>query len=156
MKKILTLAMLLIATIINAQSNQELITTSGEHFTGANAQLSWSIGEPVIETITNSNNTLTQGFHQTNFTIANVKDFDANFMVTVFPNPTSEIINLKVEKFNKLSYQLFNLNGKLIKQSTLTQKSSIISVSDLAKGTYLLTLLDAETNKIKTYQIIKQ
>ena len=43
---------------------QEVISTTGEHYENSNGSISWTIGEPVIETLGSNNNYLTQGFHQ--------------------------------------------------------------------------------------------
>jgi hypothetical protein len=42
----------------------EVISSSGGYFDNTNASLSWTLGEPVIETLTETNAILTQGFHQ--------------------------------------------------------------------------------------------
>jgi hypothetical protein len=46
--------------------SQEVISNAGEHYENDNGSISWTIGEPVIETLGSSNNYLTQGFHQPN------------------------------------------------------------------------------------------
>ncbi len=55
-----TLFMLLMAS----SYSQEVISTTGEHYENSNGSISWTIGEPVIETLGSNNNYLTQGFHQ--------------------------------------------------------------------------------------------
>ncbi len=44
--------------------SQSVISTAGKSATGTNVQLSWTIGEPVIKTLTGSGVILTQGFQQ--------------------------------------------------------------------------------------------
>ncbi|MCB0683669.1 MAG: hypothetical protein KDC32_22625, partial [Saprospiraceae bacterium] len=91
MRKLLMLFLsLLSAGWLHSQSlAPEVIASAGEHFATANAQLSWTVGEPVIETYTGSTAQLTQGFHQTNLTVVAVNDPTAAFQVSVFPNPTA-------------------------------------------------------------------
>lgn len=43
---------------------QQVIATSGGYYQNENLSLSWTVGEPVIETFTGANVTLTQGFQQ--------------------------------------------------------------------------------------------
>ncbi len=43
---------------------QQVISTSGGHFENENISMSWTVGEPVIETFTAGNVILTQGFQQ--------------------------------------------------------------------------------------------
>ena len=54
-----------LANFINAQSiERQVIAASGNFDTTANLQVSWTLGETVIETFSNSSITLTQGFQQ--------------------------------------------------------------------------------------------
>jgi len=43
---------------------QQVVASSGGYFEGENLTLSWTLGEPVVETFTGSNVILTQGFQQ--------------------------------------------------------------------------------------------
>lgn len=43
---------------------QQVIASAGEYFEGENISLSWTLGEPVIETTTGADIVLTQGFQQ--------------------------------------------------------------------------------------------
>jgi Leucine-rich repeat (LRR) protein len=49
--------------------NPELTSTSGEYSEGTRISLSWTLGEPATETMTNGHIKLTQGFQQPLFTI---------------------------------------------------------------------------------------
>ena len=57
---------LLLAICLSGQSlTPEVVSSSGDYFEGANASLSWTLGELATETFDNGNNILTQGFQQT-------------------------------------------------------------------------------------------
>lgn len=77
-------------------------------------------------------------------------------MVSIFPNPTAELVNLKIENFSGMTIRLFDLLGKELQNKTLSKINSQISVTDYPKGTYLLTIINEEQKKIKTYKIIKK
>jgi hypothetical protein len=154
MKTQILLAGMFLLTI--GLSAQEVISTQGDSYSNTNNTLDYTIGEPVIETLSNSNNDLTQGFHQTLLTIVGIEDLDVNFLVNIFPNPTSEIVNLDIEKYEGVTFHLFNVEGKLLTESELTEKKTTVRVADYPKGTYLLTLTHVENKKIKTYKIIKK
>ena len=51
-----------------SQPNLEIVTTAGDYYVGQGITLSWTLGEPVIETFvsTDKSVTLTQGFQQPN------------------------------------------------------------------------------------------
>jgi hypothetical protein len=66
MKRLSYILSLIPAILIAGNSfSQQVIATAGSSGSGTGIQLSWTIGEPVIETFTGANNILTQGFHQT-------------------------------------------------------------------------------------------
>jgi len=69
------------------------LPTAGEHFATAGAQLSWTLGEAVIETYAPGGGTaqLTQGFHQTQLTVVALNESVTVFPVLVYPNPTTDL-----------------------------------------------------------------
>ena len=138
-----------------ALSAQEVISTQGDSYNNTNNTLDFTIGEPVIETVSDGANDLTQGFHQTKLTVVSVEDLDVNFSVNIFPNPTADVVNLNIDNYEGLSFHLFDVTGKLLKQEMVTAQRTTVNVSDYPKGTYLLTLTHQENKKIKTYKIIK-
>ena len=54
----------LLVTFTIPSYSQEVINTAGEVYETPNGSISWTIGEPVIQTLEGSENYLTQGFHQ--------------------------------------------------------------------------------------------
>lgn len=59
--------------------------------------------------------------------------------VKVFPNPTSDQLNVYVESFKKvLNAQLFNQVGQQVKEFKLKEQNSIISLDGLSSGVYFL------------------
>lgn len=68
--------------------------------------------------------------------------------IFVFPNPASDYIKINLKTNTTVEYSIFNLNGKLVKSSTLNFNSgNSIQIQDLSKGTYILTM---EINHVKT------
>jgi hypothetical protein len=154
MRKAILITIMSVFTIgLNAQ---EVISTQGDSYSNTNNTLDYTVGEPVIETLSNSNNDLTQGFHQTLLTIVGIEDLEVNFLVNIFPNPTAEIVNLDVEKYEGVTFHLFDVSGKLLNEAQLTAKKTTVKVVDYPKGSYLLTLTQRENKKIKTYKIVKK
>ena len=94
-----------------AQSTSpEVIGSSGEHYSGTNAQLSWTIGETVNEAYSAVNNQLTQGFHQTNLTTVGMEDLNEDIQFSVYPNPVAEQLTLESgNTYDEYTIQLFVL-----------------------------------------------
>lgn len=151
-KKLLPFGLLLLSASVNAQS---VISTQGNSYTNASNTIDYTIGEVVTATTSNGTNDLTQGFHQTSLVITNLEDLDVNFSANVFPNPTSEFVNVTIDKFEGLTLAIYDAAGKLVKQTKLDQAQTSVRVSEFAEGTYLLTLTHQNDKKIKTYKLIK-
>ena len=136
----------------------EVTASAGEHFTGTNAQLSWTIGETMIETYDNSSNQLTQGFHQTNLMVTAVEDLAESFQIKVFPNPATDVLNIEWSEISEvLSLTLYDATGKqLLRQKALDQTmTKTLDLTAYAAGSYLLYLSNPDGKTIKTFKILK-
>jgi len=153
MKKKTLLVGLFVSSI--SLSAQEVISTQGDSYDNGTNTIDFTIGEPVIETVSDGSNDVTQGFHQTNLTITNIEDLDVNFSVNIYPNPTSDVINLTIDEYEEVIIQIYDIGGKLVEEITLTSSTTNFNVSDYSKRTYMLTLTQSDKKKIKTYKIVK-
>ena len=150
---------ILIAIFLSASTiqAQEVIATAGSHGETTSGSLSWTIGEPLIETITDGTKTLTQGFHQSKLTVTAINDLKVSpIELSVYPNPTSSFISieLKTDKQKDLLLSLFDLNGRIILRKKMTESRETIKMQKYKPATYILKV--SEGNKeIQTYQIVK-
>ena len=138
-----------------AVSAQEVVATQGESYSNASASIDFTIGEVIINTGTDGTNDLTQGFHQTNWNFLGLEDFAPNYEAIIFPNPTQEVLNIRTSMFENVTYTLYDAQGKLVMQNILSAEQTPIQVSQLAPGSYSLTL-NNETQNLKTFKLIKQ
>jgi len=65
----------------------------------------------------------------------------------ILSNPTSENINLSIEK--EANFMLVDLNGKILEKGKLSIGKNVINVSKVAKGLYFLKITDAKNSSIK-------
>ncbi len=135
---------------------QEVVASGGDYFENSSVSISWTLGEPVTETITDGTNILTQGFQQSKLTATEVFDISTDkFDINLFPNPTLNIINIKTSEFKNLSYNISDTNGKLLKEGKLVSENTEISVNRLPAAVYFFTITN--NNKIiRIFQIVKQ
>ncbi len=154
MKTILFLTVFFLS--INNLFSQEVIATGGDYYGNSNISVSWTIGEPVTETINNGTNILTQGFQQSKLTASEIFSLkQEKINISVFPNPSNDFINLKTDDFKDLKYQFSDINGKLISEKILNSDITEINTKNLSSSIYFLKIL--RNNKlIKTFKIIKQ
>ena len=134
---------------------QEVVSTQGDSYTNASGSIDFTIGEVVINTVTDGTNDLTQGFHQTNWNFLGVEDFAPNYEAIIFPNPTEDVLNIRTSAFENVTYTLYDAQGKLVMQDKLSAEQTPIQVSQLAPGSYSITL-NNETQILKTFKLIKQ
>lgn len=152
MKKQIPLLFSLFTTI--SLSAQEVVSSQGETYSNANGSIDFTVGEVVISTGTNGTNDLTQGFHQTNWNFLGVEDFAPDYQASIFPNPTQDVLNIKTSVFENVTYTLYDAQGKLVLQNILSAEQTPIQVSQLAPGSYSLTL-NNETQNLKTFKLVK-
>jgi hypothetical protein len=62
---------------------------------------------------------------------------------------------LQIDNFDKdLSYQLFDISGKLLESNTIVANSTTIKMEQLATGSYFLKVTQNNT-LVKTFKVIK-
>ena len=156
MKTIIILHLLVLATFF--VSSQEVVSSAGETQTISGIEISWTIGEPVIETISSGSTVLTQGFHQSKLTVTAIDDvLISDFELKVYPNPTSEFVIIFANNpEDKSSYSLFDLNGKLLENKIISTSETRVNLKNYASGTYLLKLQYNSGQPLRTYKIVKK
>jgi len=156
MKTIIILQLLVLAAFF--VSSQEVVSSGGETQTISGIEISWTIGEPVIETISSGSTVLTQGFHQSKLTVTAIDDvLISDFELNVYPNPTSEFVIISSNNLDdKSSYSLFDLTGKLLENKIISTSETRVNLRNYASGTYLLKLQYNPIQPLRTYKIVKK
>lgn len=142
----------------NAQSiSNQVISAYGLSAANGSTQTDVTIGEPIVTTVSDANNTLTQGFHQTKLMITTINENEKTNNYQFYPNPVNEVLNFNFTNSNNepVGLQLFDINGKILynKQNITTNEQ--LSFSDRANGQYILKVIDKNNKEIKTVKIIK-
>ena len=80
----------------------------------------------------------------------NIETVDGEMSISIFPNPTSSVLNIQYDKEIKLT--LFNMLGQEIMQTNKKE----IDMSGIEQGTYILVIQNLETNNFTNFKIIKE
>jgi hypothetical protein len=106
------------------------------HITGMNSA---DTAAPLCGTGNSNGCAVATGIEQINFN---------NLQVTVFPNPTSDQFYIETNSSDKLSVDLYDVNGRQVFSASVSEKS-IINVSNFKEGVYTLTIksVNGVTNK---------
>jgi hypothetical protein len=145
--------------ILTASYSQTTIPAAGGNSTGTGGSASYSIGQTFYSTNSDSSGFEIQGVQQP-YEISVVIGLEEAKEITleciVYPNPTHEFIKLKVQsyKVEDLSYQIFDINGKLIECKAINASETSIPMSNFIPATYFLKILHGQ-KEIKTFKIIK-
>jgi hypothetical protein len=135
---------------------QQTVTTTGDEATGTGGTASYSVGQVVYTTNTGTNGSVAQGVQQPYeiSTTVGINETTINLELSVYPNPTTDFLTLKVEKTEGLSIQLYDLQGKVITSKTLNSTSTNISLEAQPSAIYFLKVTK-NNHLVKTFKIIK-
>jgi len=64
---------------------------------------------------------------------------EASFSYSVFPNPTNDYLTIEMEDVQEITFQLFDLQGRLLNEGQFTSRTTV-DTDKLAVGTYYLKL----------------
>jgi hypothetical protein len=160
-KSILLFVGVIAICITHAQSiKPEVIAAAGDFYKNDNYSMSWTMGECVTETFSSAQNTLTQGFQQSSYTITAINRLTtADITVNAFPNPVIDYITIQVKAADGsqpcYSFELFDVEGKLLLNQKLEENSRQFDMSVYRNGTYLLRVYNPEKNMIQNFKILK-
>ncbi len=141
-----------------ASFGQEIIGTSGGTDSIANAEVSWSIGEAIIETATVGSTDITQGFVQPSFTIVSVEEKNLNnWNVSIFPNPAKNYFSVSLSEFSnqELIVKISAINGQLVKELLLTSNNQEVFIDELLPATYTVEILSSNGKYYQNLRLVK-
>jgi hypothetical protein len=142
---------------IKAQTSHQVLSASGGDATGSGGSVAYSVGQIVYTTHTGTSGSVAQGVEQAyEIYSVGIKETALNISLSIFPNPTSDFLTLKVEDYNNetLNFDLLDEQGKLILSEQITNQETQVAMSTLARGSYFINIV--QTNKkIQTFKIIK-
>jgi hypothetical protein len=138
---------------------QQTIPASGGEATGSGGTSSYSVGQLVYSTNTGSNGSITQGVQQSIelFTLSNPELTALTLTAVTYPNPTSDYIVLALKNSNltDLSYELYDLQGRIVSKGIIQQENTAIAMQKLVTGVYVLKV-NQNNQALKSFKIIKK
>ena len=139
------------------QTAHQVLSATGGDASGTGGSVAYSVGQIVYSTSTGTTGSVAQGVEQA-YEIYSVGIIETalNISLSVFPNPTSDFLTLKVQDYKNeaLSYTLLDEQGKLVLNEQISTQDTQIAMSTLARGSYFINVLQAN-KKIQIFKIIK-
>ncbi|MFB6320639.1 T9SS type A sorting domain-containing protein [Saccharicrinis sp. FJH54] len=140
-------------------SAQEAITTTGGSASDSNGTVSYTVGQIAYQTQTGTNGSVAEGVQQPFeiSVISSIKETDGislNFIV--YPNPAKTNLTLDIADFelSNLIFELFDVNGKILKTGKITNTRTNIDITSLESASYLVKVI-RDNQEIKTFKVIK-
>jgi hypothetical protein len=158
-KKVIVSTVLLLVLGLTGLQAQEVIATAGNNASGSEGSISYSVGQVVCQTNNSTYGSEIQGVQQP-YEISIISGIEAankiSLSISAYPNPTSNFLTLSIDNFelSDLTYQLFDIKGRLIQTNKIEADKTSISTINLVSATYFL-IITQNNNEVKTFNIIK-
>ncbi len=136
---------------------QAVISSTGDYHSNGNYSLSWSLGEPVIETWSQGSTVLTQGFQQPILVSVSIYEHpELNFDISAFPNPTSDFLNVVISNgtYDNMEYFLFDVTGKILENRPIVSEQTEIMFTHLPVSVYYVRIIHGD-RKLETFKVVK-
>ena len=158
-KRLKLSALLFLGLGLTGLQAQTSVNATGGDASGSGGSASYSVGQVVYTTNTGTNGTVAQGVQQP-YEISVVTGIEQakgiNLSVSAYPNPTTDYLTLSIGEFDisNLSYQLYDMNGKLLQNAKITGNQTSIVMSNLVPANYFVKVIQGN-KEVKTFKIIK-
>lgn len=155
----------LVSFLMNSLQAQVTLPAAGGEFAGKGGSVSITFGQVACSSYGSVNGSMEQGVQNSYDividsgsvnTLETKETLKSDLLLTVFPNPTTDQLVLKIKNFNHqdLIYKLFDINGKLLMSGKILNAMTPIGMHNYLPSAYFLTII--ENNKeLMTYKIIK-
>ena len=160
MKKTKLIIMFSLISAITGVKAQQGFTAAGGGASGSGGNAAYSVGQIVYTTNTGAGGSVAQGVQQPyEISIVEVEDHQISLNMQAYPNPTTDYLTLNVGASTSLSnesmsYEIYNISGKLIESRKIISSSETIGMANLPSATYFLKVTN-NNKEVKTFKIMK-
>ena len=138
---------------------QEVIASAGGYNSAGGISISWTLGETIIPTFKAPDNSiiLTHGFQQQLIVTTIEENIFELVNVTVYPNPASDILNIRFDEplDGRVDVYVLNQRGSLVLtdfiEATTVEKQ--ISMTEYPAGVYFVRLVKGKLSNV--YKVVK-
>lgn len=139
----------------------ETIITSGNNATGASGTVTYSIGQVFytymgVDAVYSVAQGIQQQIKGEQLYVPDIEE-PAKVEMYVYPNPTSDFVNISlngVELEGQRSYRLYDIQARLLKQNTISDTETQVSLNNLSPSIYILAVY-VDNKILKSFKIIK-
>ena len=136
---------------------QQSTTAAGGTATGADGSATYSVGQIAYERISSTGGSVGEGVQQPYEFLIGIDEINGiSVTMTLFPNPSSSAVNVKIESdlLKDVSFILCDMLGKVLLRDNINAQLTSIPLDKFESGNYELTILNKK-EKVKSFQITK-
>ena len=138
---------------LNNFNGRPIISHGGTNFGFINDNIADQTSNVSISVLTNQDsisNSFILGYvikalHNVTIQYTAASDIDNHRNVQVYPNPAKGQFTINIPQNKKATATLYSITGQTVLQQQLTQEKTIVSIPDVASGTYLLRISEDGT-----------
>ncbi len=155
-KLFITTCFSLVAIVSVAQNlSQQVVATGGDYHSNGTGSISYTVGEPITETVYSRDARLTQGFQQGFIYFVGIEPTpEPAYAWQVFPNPTISTATIIIEGIDNFDVLIYDTQGKLVQTYSL-QSPGTMDLATISAGSYHLQIVDVQGQLLGTSQLIK-
>jgi hypothetical protein len=156
-KLIYSLIPLLMVLLSETNHAQQVLSSTGGFWQNSSGTIAYTLGEVVIGTQANGNQTITQGLHQTEIVVTYIDYLPVNgLQVLAYPNPASDYVTLRFDKsvMQNIEFIMIDMNGKLLLREKPESAEVTVSLVAINPGVYFIRIF-MNSRKIQTIKIVK-
>ena len=156
----LLLGLLMLSQLAFGQSDLLIVGSCGDRLVGSTMVLDWTVGEPIVATLTTSSRLLSQGFHQPSvdtLVIAGIQGTTAG-LAAVAPNPSAGLIMLQITDWPNahLQVQVSDGTGTILQRlAGVGPGNTPINLTQYTAGLYQISVYDPAKNSTQLFRILK-
>ncbi|MGM0566675.1 MAG: T9SS type A sorting domain-containing protein [Bacteroidota bacterium] len=179
-KRLKLSAVILLVLGLTGLHAQESVNASGGDASGSGGSIGYSVGQVVYTANSGTTGSAAEGVQQP-YEISVLTGLEEakgiSLSLMAYPNPTTDNITLVFDNsvktsydLSQLSYQLYDMNGKLLQNEKITGNQTSVDMSNLIPATYFVKVIHenrgvhhvkynevvaTQFNVVKTFKIIK-
>lgn len=142
-------------SVLQAQTS---VNSSGNTISSSVGDMTYSVGQTFQDFHSNSMVSISEGVQQP-YEISATLGIDISEIrlnVKVFPNPTQDVLNLKVDfnDYNKYHYEVYDSSGKILISSSVKSKDTTLSIASYPSALYYLKVTK-NGKPLKIFKVLK-
>lgn len=153
-----------VASVSAQEISRSVVSAAGGQITdeASGVSASWTVGEAIVGDLSSSDGSIviSQGFQQgASAGTVYVIPIAATPQITVFPNPTTSVFNVRVENpgSEPLTLEIYDMQGRVCGSHSDIANQDLLTISadNLASGAYNLCFKAGE-RLLKTVRMVKE